>query len=183
MRDIFVFPHFTIAEHLFLFSLGPFNPFLLSQRTTKPATRLVRPAKAQIRLRIREVWSESSLNACAFLCLPAIQREINDNPCHTGWMYRLIWVFACHTGLLVTQVCWSHRSAGHTSCALALILKRVLLKPMLGGLLSYEESQGNRGSDFHYFIYSRPSLSRSRLSRITANRITAYIEVKFWSLF
>ena len=35
-------------------------------RTTKPTTRLRRPAKAQISLRVRGVWSDSSLIACAF---------------------------------------------------------------------------------------------------------------------
>ena len=47
------------------------------------------------------VWSESSLIAWAFYSLQAIQRGINENPCHTGWMYRLIWVFAGHIGLIV----------------------------------------------------------------------------------
>ena len=61
--------------------------------------RLVRPAKTQISLRIRAVWSESSLIACAFNSLQAIQRGINKNLCHTVWMYRLIWVFAGRTDL------------------------------------------------------------------------------------
>ena len=42
---------------------------------------------------------QSALIACAFNSLRAIPREINENPCHTGWMYRLIWAFAGHTGL------------------------------------------------------------------------------------
>ena len=61
----------------------------------------LRPAKTQISLRIRAVWSESSLIACVFYSLRAIQRVINKTPCHTRWMYRLIWVFAGHTGLIV----------------------------------------------------------------------------------
>ena len=31
----------------------------------------------------------------------AIQRGINENPCHTGWMYRLVCVFAGFTDLIV----------------------------------------------------------------------------------
>ena len=54
----------------------PCGSYHLSQRT-KPTIRLVRPAKTQISLRIRAVWSESSLIACAFHCLQAIQRGIN----------------------------------------------------------------------------------------------------------
>ena len=46
--------------------------------------------------------SESSLVAwCAFYGFRAILRRINENPCHTGWIYRLIWVFAGHTSLIV----------------------------------------------------------------------------------
>ena len=38
--------------------------------------------------------------------LRAIQILINKNPCHTGWMYRLIWVFAGRRGLIVGFVVW-----------------------------------------------------------------------------
>ena len=79
----------------------------MSQRMTKPTIRLMQPAKTHISLHIRAVWSETSLILCAFCSLQAIQRGINENPCHTGWMYRLIWVFAGHTGLFVGfVVCW-----------------------------------------------------------------------------
>ena len=44
---------------------------------------------------------QSLLIAYAFYSLQAIQRGINENPSHTGWLYKLIWVFAGHTGLLV----------------------------------------------------------------------------------
>ena len=67
----------------------------------EPTIRFVRLAKTQIRLRIRAVWSESSLIACAFYSLRAIQRGINENPCLNGWMYKLNWVIACHTCLIV----------------------------------------------------------------------------------
>ena len=39
--------------------------------------------------------------ACAFYSIQAIQRKINETPCHIGFVYRLIWVFAGHTGLIV----------------------------------------------------------------------------------
>ena len=46
----------------------------MSQRTTKPTIRLMRPAKSQINLRICAVWSESSLivHVCVFYSLQAI---------------------------------------------------------------------------------------------------------------
>ena len=47
------------------------------------------------------VWSESSLISCALYSRHGLSRGINENPCHTGWVYRLIWVFAGHTGLFV----------------------------------------------------------------------------------
>ena len=88
-------------------NLVDFLPFFngkkhLSQRTTKPTIILIilRPAKIQI----RAVWSESSLITCAFYSLRVMQRGINDDPWHTVWMYRLIWVFAGHTGLVVGSV-------------------------------------------------------------------------------
>ena len=73
----------------------------LSLRTKKPTIRHVRSVKTQISLRIRAVWSESSLIACAFYSLRAIDREMNKNPCHTKWMYKLILVLPGHTGLIV----------------------------------------------------------------------------------
>ena len=78
----------------------------MSQRTITHIVRLVRPAKTQISLRLRASWSESSLITCTLYNLWAIQRGINENPCHTGWMFRLIWVFAGHTGLFVGFVRW-----------------------------------------------------------------------------
>ena len=73
----------------------------ISQRTTKPTRRLVQPAKIQISLHIRKFdhsfhWSHVPSTASRL-----IQREINENPCHIGWMYRLIRVLAGHIGLIV----------------------------------------------------------------------------------
>ena len=68
---------------------------------TKPTMRLVQPARTQISLPIHAVWSESSLMACAFYSLRAIQRGMNKNPCHTGCIFWLIWVFCGHTDLIV----------------------------------------------------------------------------------
>ena len=68
----------------------------LSRLMTKPAKWHVRPAKTQISLGIRPVWSESSLSA--FFMRTA----------KTGRMPRLIWVFAgrtCHfVGFVMRQL-------------------------------------------------------------------------------
>ena len=73
----------------------------MSPCTTIPTIRLVRPAKTQISLCIHALLSEYLLIACAFYSLQAIQSRMKKNPCHTGWLYSLIWVFAGHTGLIV----------------------------------------------------------------------------------
>ena len=75
----------------------------MSQCTTTLAIRLVRPAKTRVNLWCA-VCSESSLIACDFYSIQAIQRGINKNTRHTEWMYWLIWVFAGHTGLIVSFV-------------------------------------------------------------------------------
>ena len=72
----------------------------VSRRTIKSTIRLVRPAKTQIRLRIRAVWSESSMIASLLQPLGNPTRDKREL-CHTRWMYRLIWVFVGHTGLIV----------------------------------------------------------------------------------
>ena len=68
--------------------------------------RLLLPAKTQISMRIREVWSETSLVACAFYSLQDIQRGLNKNPFYTGWMYRLIGVFAGDTTKPTIRLVW-----------------------------------------------------------------------------
>ena len=52
---------------------------------------------AKSELRSACAFTESSLIACAFYNLLAVQRGIKWSPCDTGRMYRLIWF------------CWSHR--------------------------------------------------------------------------
>ena len=62
--------------------------------TTEPTIRLVR--QPGLRSACASVQSDQSIS-CAFYGLQAIQCWINENPCHTGCMYRLsLW--------------WSHRS-------------------------------------------------------------------------
>ena len=71
----------------------------LSRLMSKPAKWSVRPAKTQISLGIRPVWSESSLCAEWVAKDPSFlhaHRQVSDQ---TGQMRRLIWTFAgctCH---------------------------------------------------------------------------------------
>ena len=59
----------------------------------------VRPTQTQISLGIRTVWSESSLSAWRKLGSLATHWAHSEDSDQTGWMPRLIWVFAgrtCH---------------------------------------------------------------------------------------
>ena len=71
----------------------------LSRNMTKPTKWHVRPAKTQISLGIRPVWSESSLSAWRKLGSLATNWAHSEDSDQTGRMPRLIWVFAgrtCH---------------------------------------------------------------------------------------
>ena len=68
----------------------------MSQRTTKPTKRLVRPAKTPISLRIHAVWSESSLITCAFYSI------------HQEGLTRILAILMDVQANL--NICWSHRS-------------------------------------------------------------------------
>ena len=61
----------------------------------------VRPAKTQISLGIRPVWSESSLFAWRNLWSLATHWVHSEDSDQTGQMPRLIWVFAGHTVILL----------------------------------------------------------------------------------
>ena len=80
----------------------PFLGFLcnhMSRLMTKPTKWHVRPAKTQISLGIRPVWSESSPSAWRKLRSLATHWAHSEDSDQTGRMPRLIWVFAgrtCH---------------------------------------------------------------------------------------
>ena len=65
---------------------------------SKPTKWHVRPVKSQIRLGTHPVWSESLLSAWRSIRSFAIHKAHSGDSDQTGWMPRLIWVFAGHTG-------------------------------------------------------------------------------------
>ena len=72
---------------------------IIYQRMTKPTKWFVRPAKAQISLGNRPVWSESSLSSWRKLGSLASHGAHSEDSDQTGRMPRLIWVLAgrtCH---------------------------------------------------------------------------------------
>ena len=73
----------------------------MSHLVTKPTKWHVRPAKTQISLGIRPVWSESSLCAQWVAKDPSFLHADSEDTDQTGRMPRLIWVFAGRTTILL----------------------------------------------------------------------------------
>ena len=69
----------------------------ITQRSRKTNNVAVRPAKTQISLGIRPVWSESSLCAQWVAKGPSFLHADSEDSAQTGRMPRLIWVFAGRT--------------------------------------------------------------------------------------
>ena len=67
----------------------------------KPTKWHVRPVKSQISLGIRPIWSGSSLSAWRKLGSLATQWAHSEYADKSGWMPRLIWVFAGHIVILL----------------------------------------------------------------------------------
>ena len=78
----------------------------------KPTKVPVRPAKTQLSLGIRPIWSESSLSAWRnFGSLATHWAHIEDSD-QTGRMPKLVWVFARRTGHVVAFVVLRLTSGG-----------------------------------------------------------------------
>ena len=74
-------------------------------RHDKTNNMSVRPAKTQISLGIRPVWSESSLCAEWVAKDPSFIHADSEDSDQTGRMPRLIWVFAGRTAILLVLSC------------------------------------------------------------------------------
>ena len=88
----------NINEHHSVYTVD-FEP-----RQDKTNKMSVRPAKAQINLGIRPVWSESSLSAWRKFRSLAIHLAHSEDSDQTVRMPRLIWVFAWRTLILLVFV-------------------------------------------------------------------------------
>ena len=85
--------------------------FYLSRLMTKPTKWALRPAKIQISLGIRPVWSESSLCAQWVAQDPRFLHANSEDFDQTGQMPRLISVFTERT----CPFCWFCHKAAHVS--------------------------------------------------------------------
>ena len=77
----------------------------MSRDITKQTKWLCAPAKTQISLGIRPIWSESSLTAWRNFGSLATQWAHSKDSDQTGRMPRLIWVFAGRTIILLVLPC------------------------------------------------------------------------------
>ena len=77
----------------------------MSSNISKPTKWHVRPAKTQIRLVIRPVWSEYSLSAWRKLGSLVTHWAHSEDPDQTRRMPRLIWVFVGRTVILFVLSC------------------------------------------------------------------------------
>ena len=91
------------AEKSSLICHKPKNKYELPHDKTNKMS--VRPAKTQISLGIRPVWSESSLSAWRNLGSLATHWAHSEDSDQNGQMPRLIWVFAGCTLILLVLSC------------------------------------------------------------------------------
>ena len=77
----------------------------MSRYMTKPKPVSARPAKTQISLGIRPVWSESSLSAWRNLGSLSTQWAHSEDSDQTERMSRLIWVFAGRILIVLVLSC------------------------------------------------------------------------------
>ena len=77
----------------------------LSHDMTKLTKESVRPAKTQISLTIRPVWSESSPCAQWVAKDPSFLHADSEDSDQTGRMLRRIWVFAGRKAILLVLSC------------------------------------------------------------------------------
>ena len=96
MRGLWVNDSYWISFYCFI---------IIEPRYYKTNKVSVRPAKTQISLGIRPVWSESSLSAWGNLGFLATHGAHSEDSDQTGRMPRLIWVFAGRTFIVLVLSC------------------------------------------------------------------------------
>ena len=100
-KQVFILFYQYTSFLLYLSSLAK----QMSNYMTKPTKWHVRPAKTQINLGIHPVWSESSLCSRWVAKNPSFIHADSKDSDQTGWMPRLIWVFAGRMLILLVFSC------------------------------------------------------------------------------
>ena len=89
------------SQSLEIFGFSKYAEVLYEPPRDKTNKMTVHPAKTQINLGIRPIWSESSLCAQWIAKDPSFFHADSEDSDQTGWMPRLIWVFAWRTTTLL----------------------------------------------------------------------------------
>ena len=120
-----------LAESTWIDGNSNFYQLQLSRLVIKPTKWSVHPAKTQISLGICPVWSESSLCAQWVAKDPSFFHADSEDSDQTGWMPRLIWVFAGRTrhfaGFVMRRLSllWSRTSKQDINILLCIMIKRI----------------------------------------------------------
>ena len=111
---------------------------------TKPTKWSVGPAKTQISLGIRPVWSEYSLCAQLVVKDPSFLHAGSVNSDQTGRMPRLVWVFAGRScqfvGFIMRWLIYGPRPKAFPSCLMLLTIQRRWLYSLLRGIFTFTPS-------------------------------------------
>ena len=97
--------HNSRTLQFYLFNYSSIQLWINEPRHDKTSIMSVRPAKTQISLGIRPVWSESSLCAQWVAKDPSFRHADSEDTDQTGRTPRLIWVFAGRTLILLVLSC------------------------------------------------------------------------------
>ena len=106
LKSIWIMCHILFLKTLIWFQM--FQKVCMSHSMTKPTKWPVRPAKTQISLDIRPVWSESLLCALWIAKDPVPLQAETLISLQSGRMPRLTWVFPGHTSF-----CWFCHDMAH----------------------------------------------------------------------
>ena len=121
-------------------------------RHDKTNKMTVRPAKTQISLGIRPVWSKSSLCAQWVPKDPSFLSLESEDSDQTGWMPRLIWVFAERTFILLVLSCrgsyvllnyifgragWQSRTRRLSQCRHYLLIIFMIVRGLFGKFVEF----------------------------------------------
>ena len=101
-----------VAGSLDFLSCSTMKTSLFEPRHDKTNNVAVRPAKTWISLGIRQIWSESLLCTQWVAKDPSFLHADSEDSDQTGWMPRLIWVFAEST-VWPQSLCWFCHEAAH----------------------------------------------------------------------
>ena len=150
----------------------------LSRNMTKPTKWPVSPAKTQISLGIRPVWSESSLSTWRNLGSLVTHWAHSKDSDQTGRMHRLIWVFAGRTyhfvGFVMRRLTFK---MGVVCTCFIMCISRLIAHLCLGWFQTFlQKAQNMRCYLVHPFIFSNLSFENLTLEQLLLLESAFYVQ-------